>query len=141
MSSLEATIDYAEQGGVKCRDWVASKPQTEYAAALCKRAIDEVTMGLAWDSLEAAYTYAAKNTEDGENVEHGVVSGPFALAFAAISAAGIWPQVAQAIRLSIVESNGCISILANGTLACSLSSAEWKRRLQLARGVKAEPTP
>lgn len=132
---LEAVIAYAERGGIKCREWALSKAQSDYTAALCEQSINEIVMGLTWPSLDVAYEHTARRLEEGNNVEHGIVSHPFALMSAAIGAAGLWPQVMQAIRLSIVESNGCVSILVNGTLACSLPLVEWRKRLQVARGL------
>ncbi len=60
-----------------------------------------------------------------------------ATVLATCEAAGLSDDVFDALRFSIVESNGCVSILESGRLLCSLPTEVWKQRLSAALKEKA----
>ena len=51
---------------------------------------------------------------------------PAGIVLAACEAAGILDDVLAALSLSIVQSNGCVSILESGRLLASLSLSKWQ---------------
>lgn len=53
-------------------------------------------------------------------------------------AVGVEDELCRALRLNLVESNGCVSFLHDGRLLCSLPSAEYRERLAMAGKVKIQ---
>lgn len=127
LDKLAAELEKCLPGAYK---W-ASRHVGDYAQALALQSVADRLVGVCQVGLDAFYEWKAHSVEDVSPLSTPV---PADLLLAACDAAGILDDVLSQLRLQIVASNGCVSVLCAGKLLASLPEATWRERLKAARG-------